>query len=493
MAEKPLKTAQLIFPNQLFQEISFLEKEIPVFLVEEFLFFKQYTFHQQKLAFHRATMKFYENFLLEKGFRVQYIESISELSDIRNLIGFLEQEGFEKIKIIDVCDDWLEKRILKTKLEVEIIENPSFINSKEDLKVYFEGKKHYHQTDFYKQQRISRNILLENGKPVGGKWTFDTENRKKYPKNKKAPSISFPQNNRFYEEAKVYVYENFGNHYGELTDYQIYPTTFSEAEIWLENFLENRFLEFGIYEDSIVEHEHFLHHSVLSPLMNIGFLTPNIILEKSIEFAQKNEIPLNSLEGFIRQILGWREFIRGIYLYKGSFERTRNFWNHQRKIPKSFYDGTTGIAPIDKTIKKILKTGYAHHIERLMILANFMNLCEFHPDDVYQWFMEMFIDAYDWVMVPNVYGMSLFADGGLMSTKPYISGSNYLKKMSDYSTENWGEIWDSLFWNFIAKNQEFFRKNPRLSMMLITWNKMTEQQKELHLVRAQNFLEKLHQ
>ena len=232
---------------------------------------------------------------------------------------------------------------------------------------------------------------------------------------------------------------------------------------------------------------------MLSPLINIGFLTPNYIIEKSIEFALKNEIPLNSLEGFIRQILGWREFIRGIYLYKGSFERTRNFWNHQRKIPKSFYDGTTGIAPIDKTIKKILKTGYAHHIERLMILANFMNLCEFHPDDVYQWFMEMFIDAYDWVMVPNIYGMSLFADGGLMSTKPYISGSNYLKKMSDYSTENWGEIWDSLFWNFIAKNQEFFRKNPRLSMMLITWNKMTEQQKELHLVRAQNFLEKLHQ
>ena len=180
-------------------------------------------------------------------------------------------------------------------------------------------------------------------------------------------------------------------------------------------------------------------------------------------------------------------------MYQGSFERTRNFWNHQRKIPKSFYDGTTGIAPIDKTIKKILKTGYAHHIERLMILANFMNLCEFHPDDVYQWFMEMFIDAYDWVMVPNVYGMSLFADGGIMSTKPYISGSNYLKKMSDYSTENWGEIWDSLFFFFFAKNQEFFRKNPRLSMMLITWNKMTEQQKELHLERAQNFLEKLHQ
>jgi deoxyribodipyrimidine photolyase-related protein len=488
MAEKPLKTAQLIFPHQLFQEISFLEKEIPVFLVEEFLFFKQYTFHQQKLAFHRATMKFYENFLLEKGFKVHYIESISELSDIRNLIPFLEQEGFEKIKIIDVCDDWLEKRILKTKLKVEIIENPSFINPKEDLKVYFEGKKHYHQTDFYKQQRISRNILLENGKPVGGKWTFDTENRKKYPKNKKSPSISFPQNNHFYEEAKIYVSKNFRNHYGELTDYQIYPTTFSESEIWLENFLENRFLEFGIYEDSIVENEHFLHHSVLSPLMNVGLLTPEYVLEKAIAFAEENDIPVNSLEGFVRQILGWREFVRGVYVYQGTYQRNKNYWKHDKKLPESFYTAKTGIRPIDSSLQKILKTGYAHHIERLMIFANFMNLAQFNPDEVYQWFMEMFIDSYDWVMVPNVYGMSSFSDGGKMSTKPYISGSNYIKKMSDYPDGEWNEKWDALFWNFINDHQDFFAKNPRLGMMLRTLEKMPEEKRKQHFKTAKEVI-----
>lgn len=485
-----MKKAQLLFPNQLFQDISGLEKENPVFLIEEFLFFKQYKFHLQKLVFHRATMKFYEDYLVEKGFKVYYIESKSELSDIRNLVPFLEDEGFEKIRIIDVCDQWLEKRILNSKLEIEIVDNHSFINSKEDLRIYFEEKEYFHQTDFYKQQRISRNILVENQIPIGGKWTFDTENRKKYPKNKTAPSINFPEVNKFYEEAKKYVTENFESHYGELTAYPLYPITFSDAEIWLEQFLENRFIEFGTYEDSIVKDEHFLHHSVLSPLLNIGFLTPKYIIHKTIDFASKNNIPINSLEGFVRQILGWREFIRGIYLYKGTQQRNQNFWKHENPLPKSFYTAETGIAPIDKTIKKILKTGYAHHIERLMLLANFMNLCKIHPHQIYQWFMEMFIDAYDWVMVPNVYGMSLFADGGVMNTKPYISGSNYVLKMSDYPSGEWTKIWDALFWNFIDENQSFFKKNPRLGMMLNNWKKMTELQKENHKKTAEHFLKK---
>ncbi|MFZ1572803.1 MAG: FAD-binding domain-containing protein [Candidatus Kapaibacterium sp.] len=145
-----------------------------------------------------------------------------------------------------------------------------------------------------------------------------------------------------------------------------------------------------------------------------------------------NDVGLNSIEGFIRQIIGWREFIRGVYVFKGTQERSRNFWNFKNKIPTSFYTGTTGIEPIDNTIKKLIATGYCHHIERLMILGNFMLLCEFDPNEVYKWFMELFIDSYDWVMVPNVYGMSQFADGGLMATKPYISGSSYVLKMSNF-------------------------------------------------------------
>jgi deoxyribodipyrimidine photolyase-related protein len=215
------------------------------------------------------------------------------------------------------------------------------------------------------------------------------------------------------------------------------------------------------------------------------------VVEKSLNFANENKIPINSTEGFIRQIIGWREFIRGMYLCKGSFSRTKNFWGFKRKIPKSFYDGSTGIDPLDQTIKKVLESGYCHHIERLMILGNFMLLCEFDPDEVYRWFMELFIDAYDWVMVPNVYGMSQFADGGLFATKPYIAGSNYLRKMSDYQKGDWEAVWDGLFWRFIDQHQDFFKSNPRLSMMNHTWDKMDKEKKKNHLVKAEKFLEEL--
>jgi deoxyribodipyrimidine photolyase-related protein len=226
-------------------------------------------------------------------------------------------------------------------------------------------------------------------------------------------------------------------------------------------------------------------------LLNTGLLDINFILDKTIVFYNKNDIPLNSCEGFFRQIIGWREFIRGIYTVKGSEERTKNFWGFKRKIPKSFYDASTGILPVDDSIRKILKTGYAHHIERLMILGNFMLLCEFDPDEVYRWFMEMFIDSYDWVMVPNVYGMSQFADGGLMSTKPYISGSSYILKMSNYKKGEWSGIWDSLFWNFIDNHRDFFDKNPRMRMLVRNFDKMDIGKRTNLLQSAHSFLENL--
>lgn len=491
MSSKKISLAQVIFPNQLFRDTSYLDKDQTVFLVEEFLFFRQYKFHKQKIALHRASMKFYEAYLTKEKFRVEYIESSSPLCGIRKLMTHLEEEKFEKIIITDVCDDWLEKRIRKTSLEVQILDSPIFINTKEDLKQYFDGKESYHQTDFYKQQRISRNILLTSGKPMGGKWTYDTENRKKYPKNKKSPPVHFPETNAFYEEAKIYVEKNFNDNYGKLTSYQLYPLTFDEADDWFNHFLEMRFPEFGVYEDSIVEHDHFLHHSVLSPLLNIGLLTASQVLDDAINYAEEFEIPINSLEGFVRQILGWREFVRGIYLYKGSYQRNENYWNHANRLPASFYSGNTGIKPADSTIMKVLGTGYAHHIERLMICANLLNLLKIRPDEVYQWFMEMFIDAYDWVMVPNVYGMSSFADGGKMSTKPYISGSNYIKKMSDYTDGEWSQKWDTLFWNFVNDNKQFFQTNPRLGMMARTLDLMTDEKRSEHLALAEATIQKL--
>ena len=477
------KSIFIVFPHQLFHDMELLKKVDEVYLIEEFLFFMQYKFHKQKIVLHRASMKYYESYLQQNNIVVQYIESGAATNDIRNLFKHLFQQGFRQVHYYDVCDYLLEKRIKQSSVEneIQIVQHTSqlYINSTEDLKIYFDERKKYFHTDFYVQQRKKLAILVdEKQKPIGGKWSYDADNRLKYPKGKQVPQIKFPFINHFYEEALAYVEKNFANNYGKTSRTFIYPTTHQESKDWLQQFLQTRFNEFGEYEDAIVDDEIILHHGVLTPMLNVGLLTPKYIIDETLQYAALHTISLNSLEGFIRQIIGWREFIRGVYVYKGTQERTTNFWGFTKKIPASFYHATTGIEPVDNTIKKVLETGYCHHIERLMILGNYMLLCEFHPNEVYKWFMEMFIDSYDWVMVPNIYGMSQFADGGLMATKPYISGSSYVLKMSNYKKGNWCEIWDAMFWHFMNKQREFFLSNPRLGMLIKTYDKMTDEKKQ---------------
>ena len=498
LQKNQMKQINIVFPNQLFKESPLFENQGPIYLIEEYLFFKHYPFHKQKIAFHRASMKRYADFIQsEKNIEVHYIEATQNISDIRLLIPQLKEQGIEHINYIDPVDNWLQKRIRKglkeTKISTTQVASPLFLNTKEDLAAFFRpDKKKYHQTTFYTDQRKKRNILMEaNGKPMGGKWTFDTENRKKYPAKKTPPSIQFPDVDDYYLEAKTYVTQNFAHHLGSLTEHALYPTSFQASEAWLQQFFEQRFIDFGTYEDAIVIENSILNHSVLTPMLNVGLLKPKQIIDACLVYAKENNIPLNSTEGFVRQIIGWREFIRGVYVSKGSEERTKNYWNFRRKIPQSFYDGNTGIDPIDDTIKKVENTAYGNHIERLMILGNFMVLCEFDPDEVYKWFMEVFIDSYDWVMVPNVYGMSQFSDGGLMSTKPYISSSNYIIKMSDYKKGEWSNIWDGLFWSFMDKQRDFFKKNPRMRMLISSFDKMDSLKKEKLLTDAHNFLQTL--
>jgi len=488
----------VLFPHQLFKTHALYKACDKVYLVEEYLYFKQYNFHKQKLAFHRASMKAFEQHVNSQSTEVVYIESSDKNSDVRDLLPYIfKKESPTEIHIINPTDYWLELRIKEAvhgaNIEIKEYENPLFLNTHEELSTFFrEDKKSFFQTTWYKQERKKRNILLEeNGEPAGGKWTYDIDNRKKYPKKKTPPAVHFPKTDEHWREAQVYVTKNFADNIGELSDAPLYPTNYKSTKKWFQQFLEYRFHEFGDYEDSIVQNENILHHSVLTPMMNVGLISPQEVLEAALAFAKKEQIPINSTEGFVRQIIGWREFIRGMYECKGVASRTSNFWNFKRKIPASFYDGTTGIVPVDDTIKKVLKTGYCHHIERLMILGNFMLLCEFDPKEVYRWFMELFIDAYDWVMVPNVYGMSQFSDGGFFATKPYIGGSNYIKKMSDYPKGDWQASWDGLYWNFIDKQKVFFLSNPRMSMMVRLFEKMDIQKKEAHLKNAQTFLEKL--
>ena len=439
-------------------------------------------------------MKKYYDYCLKYFDEVEYINSTDKNSDITVLLDKLSKSNIKKINYIDPCDNWLEKRINNVdSIKLNRIESLQFLNTETENQIFFNpSKKKYFQTSFYKLQRKKMNILMVGNNPKGDKWTYDDENRKKYPKSKTPPTITYPKESRkFYEEGINYVNTNFSENYGVLNGAISYPTDFTSAKNWFNDFLNERFAEFGDYEDAIVEKEAILNHSLLSPLINSGLLTPKYVIDELNKYGIKKNIPINSFEGIVRQIIGWREFIRGIYVAKGSIERTRNYWNFDKKMPKAFYNATTGIKPIDDCINKVNDNAYLHHIERLMVIGNFMFLCEIHPDDVYKWFMEFFIDSYDWVMVPNVYGMSQFADGGLMSTKPYISSSNYIMKMSDYKKGDWQRIWDGLYWRFIYKNQSFFQSNPRLSMMVRTLNKMDKQKLESHLKISEEYLSNL--
>ena len=493
--------AVIIFPHQLFQQHPALKKERKIFLVEEALFFNQYNFHKQKLVLHRASMQFYFQWLIEKKYSVEYINADESIADVRKLIRHLHDKKFTKIHVAELTDDWLHRRMQfackKYAIELAVYQTPSFITSLEKANEYYGDKQKYFQADFYTWQRKQHRILVDaKDHPLGGKWSFDYDNRKRFPKNETVPVLKLPKENEFVKEARSYVEEKYSKNYGSNDDpfYNVkgfFPTTFVEAKHWLHDFIQHRFEKFGVYEDSIVELEQVLHHSVLSSSLNTGLLTPKEVIEALLENAYQYKIPINSLEGYIRQVIGWREFIRIVYERAGRKERTKNYWKFGRKIPKSFWNGTTGITPVDSVIKKVLQSAYTHHIERLMVLGNFMLLCEFDPDDVYKWFMEMFIDAYDWVMVPNIYGMSQFADGGMMSTKPYISGSNYLIKMGDFKKGEWQQIWDALFWRFFHVHRDFFESNPRIGMLLKTFDKMPADKRNNYLHTAEKYLQSL--
>ena len=465
-----MKKIAFIFPNQLYKNSKLIQQSDEIFLIEHSLFFgeKKYVsnFHKNKLILHRASMRyFYEN---DISIRKHYL----------NYLDFEFEDLFQKLKeckllIYEPKDFLLKKRIQnycsKYQIELEIFENPGFITPAEIYNEYFDNHK-YFMTPFYIEQRKRLKILIDkNEKPLHGKWTFDTENRLKMPKNLTIPDVKFFGDNEYVTEAKKYVEKHFNKNLGETENF-IYPINHKEALQSLHHFLKYRLDEFGPYEDAMKIDSPFNFHSVLSSSINLGLLTPQEVIKETLIFAKDNKINFASLEGFIRQIIGWREFMMIIYERDGVKERNSNYFNHKNKLPKSFYDGTTGIKPIDDTIKKALKYGYTHHIERLMILGNFMCLCEIDPNEIYRWFMEFYIDSYDWVMVPNVYGMSQYADGGLITTKPYISSSNYVLKMSDYKKEEWCEIWDGLFWRFLHKNKTKIASNSRIGMLIKTSN-----------------------
>ncbi len=491
MIEKNMKNAiSLIFPHQLYKNNPILSNDRDVFLVEEPRFFTDFNFHKQKLVLHRASMKFYADFI-----KLQHKIIYINLDQVEQFYESLPNKGIKAIHIIDPVDHHLDKKIKqlckKHSLKLIIQENPGFFTPRSEIEELFEGKERFLMASFYIKQRKKLQILVDkNQKPFGGKWSFDAENRKPLTKNSSIAHYYIPKHNEYVLEAIDYVNTHFGSNPGTAQQFW-FATTFEQAEKALADFLHKRFIHFGDYEDAIDPNHPVLFHSVLSPIINIGLLTPAHVIAKALEHAQKHSISLNNLEGFIRQIIGWREYMRAMYYIMGQEQSKQNFWHHERPLSSKFWSATTGIEPVDITINNVLNNAYAHHIERLMVLGNFMLLCQTKPDDVYEWFMELFIDAYDWVMIPNVYGMSQYADGGTMITKPYISGSHYLKKMSSFKTGTWCTIWDALYWHFIAFNEAIIAHNPRLIIMSQYLKRMQKTILKKHITSAEKFLDTL--
>ncbi len=411
---------------------------------------------------------------------------------------------FEKLKIIinskkikeitsfEVEDKFFEKKLnfffIKLKIKWNIVQSPMFLNSRDEFKNYLSKSKKPFMSTFYKEVRRKSGILMGiDGKPIGGKWSFDEDNRNKLPKDISIPKFPKVTETNHTKKLKPIIEKLFKNHPGNTNNFW-FATNYNDVIKLLNFFIKKKSNLFGDYEDAVNQKDTILFHSALSPYINLGIITPEIVIQKVLEFHKKYKIRLNSLEGYIRQLIGWREFMRGIYQNYSDKMETSNFFKQNRKMKKTWYEGTTGLPPLDYAIQNAVHYGWSHHIERLMILSNIMNLCEIKPTIIYKWFMEMFVDSSDWVMVPNVYGMGLFSDGGIFATKPYICGSSYFMKMMDFKKGEWCNTMDGLYWRFINQNRNFFSKNPRLSMMVRIFDKMKNERKKLILSEADKFI-----
>ena len=469
----------LVLGNQLFDPRilsgkGLCKKNTIVFMREDHELATYFRFHKHKIIFFLAAMRSYRDELRAHGYRVHYeeldinSERLLSVSFETALEEFARGKRVDSISLFEVEDKPFEKRILalfrKNKWHANIWESPMFLTSRPQFQSYLMSTRRPLMKSFYELQRRRHGILMENDGPLGGVWSFDPQNRR--PLNREYPTPHLPDVEFGEHVPRVQELVNalFSSHPGRSVDFWL-PVDRRQAQSWLQVFLSERLYNFGPYEDALAPHSDFVFHSVLTPFLNTGLLTPREVIELTLKFARTNEIPLASLEGFIRQILGWREFIRGIYQNFGELQETGNFWNHHNRLSPLWWSGNTGIPPLDKTLSKVLRRGYAHHIERLMVLGSLMLLLEIHPSEAYRWFMEMFVDSSDWVMGPNIFGMALFSDGGIFSTKPYICGSNYLRKMGGYSKASWCDGVDGLYWSFIKKHEAFFLRNPRLSMI----------------------------
>lgn len=497
-----LMTALILYPNQLF-DVELLPKVKRVYLVEEPLLFgtdgtHPLAVHKARLVLHRAAMRRYaEEVLWPNGYEVEYIECTDDVVTDTALVK-AAFEGASEIVIFDPVDERISRRLVEASRALEVhvplrqLESPNFYLKNKDIEQLFADNSSYGFVDFYQYMRERFDILIgKDYKPVGGQWMFQASNPDVLSKNQTSPGLASFGDNDYVKEAVTYVELKFPDNPG-YTDSFVWPTNHDEAMLWLKDFLTHRLEGYGPHAESIDSGSVWLYHSGLSAIMNIGLLSPQEVVEETLAHAarSKKDTPIESLEGFIRQTIGWREYVRALYVAKGDVLRTKNVLGNARKLTDAWWTGTTGVLPLDTVIAKVNKFGYAHHNERLMVLGNMMLLCDIHPDEVYRWFMAHFIDAYDWVVVPNVYEISQYATGGAFGQKLPIFASNALLTVSGFEKGSWCDVWDGLFWRFVDVRRMMLKRIPRQGSLLVgRYDSMDASRKRIISYRAQDFLD----
>ncbi|QQA41944.1 cryptochrome/photolyase family protein [Pelagovum pacificum] len=459
--------------------------------------------HKKKIALIFASMRKFAAALEEDGWTVAY-GRYDDADTARSICGELMRRHKEYDAdgvIATICGEWrLRQALDDCPLSIETLPDDRFITPQGMFRDWAEGRKSLRMEFFYREMRRKTGLLMDGDDPEGGEWNYDKENRKPAKRDLLMPAPMKHEPDAVTEEVLDLVEREFADNPGTLRPFW-FATDATAAKRAASKFMKEALPSFGDYQDAMLQDEPFLYHSILSIYMNVGFLDPLEICEQAQAQYRDGNAPLNATEGYIRQILGWREFVRGIYDLEGPDYTSRNHLKAKRDLPGFYWTAETDMACMSAAIGQTLEEAYAHHIQRLMVTGTFALLAGIDPHQVHEWYLEIYADAYEWVEAPNVIGMSQFADGGLVGSKPYAASGNYIDKMSDYCR---GCVYDvktrhgegacpfnPLYWDFLHRNRDQFDGNPRMAQMYRTWERMSEEKRDGALSSAAEILKAL--
>jgi deoxyribodipyrimidine photolyase-related protein len=459
--------------------------------------------HPKKIAFLFAAMRKFAAKLENDGWRVAY----SRLDDPGNagsipgeLLRRAEEFGAKEVLATEPGEWRLISALEDMPLPVHMFEDRRFIATHADFEGWAEGRKALRMEYFYREMRRKTGLLMEDGEPAGGKWNYDSENRKPAPDEVDASGPMRFTPDETVEEVLDLVEARFGDNFGTLRPFW-FATDPAEARRHLALWVKHGLPRFGDFQDAMVRDEPFMWHGVVGLYINAGLLDPMEVCRAAVNAWRADEAPLNAVEGFIRQIIGWREYVRGIYFLEGPDYTRRNALGHDRPLPAMFWGAETGMECIRQTVAQTQAEAYAHHIQRLMVTGNFGLLAGIDPHALHEWYLAVYADAYEWVEAPNVIGMSQFADGGIIASKPYVSSGNYIARMSDYCGDCRYKVRDKtgpdacpfnlLYWHFLDRHRDRFDGNPRMGNIYRTWDRMDEDKRATVLRDAGDVLARL--